>query len=391
MRPVSTEPTVMNSHRREGVALPMVLGAMVLIGVLIAGVLFSSLQEFRTGGNAQHSTRAAAAAEMGLNRVLVEWNTADNNRLKTGDTLRRSFLLTNGGRADVMVTRLPGPFLWAVSEGQAGPSRVDLSARRQFGSLLRFDIPEIGYLGALTARGGVKVGGSAYVSGTDYTISGSTGCPVPKAVAGVALPDTSTALKMPGCSITKSCISGTPAWVQTTAANDTSTYFTYGSTNYWKLAAMANKIIPAGTVIPSVGPVVVSGVCQKSLPYNWGELQRLSPSNACESFFPIIHALGNLQITGGSGQGIMLVDGDLTLSGSFWFSGMVIVRGTLSTSGSGAGILGAVLAANVDLDLTATSTLGNSYVQYSSCSIMQALVNTSPPKQAKDRGWVEVF
>jgi hypothetical protein len=369
----------------------MVLGAMVLIGVLIAGVLFSSLQEFRTGSNAQHSTRAAAAAEMGLNRVLVEWNLADNNRLKLGDTLKRTFMLANGGRSDVMVTRLNGPFLWAVSEGQAGPGRADLSARRQFGSLLRFDIPEVGFLGALTARGGVKVGGSAYVSGTDYTLSGSTGCPVTKAVPGVAMADTSDALKMPGCSVTKTCVSGTPAYVQTAAANDTNTYFTYGSTNYWKLAAMATKVYPTSTTIPSVGPVIAGGVCNKGILNNWGELNRTVPATACESYFPIIHALGDLHITGGKGQGVLLVDGNLTMSGSFWFSGLVIVRGTLATSGSGAGILGAVLAANVSLDESVTSVLGNSYVQYSSCSIMQALVNSSPPKQAKERGWVEVF
>ena len=64
---------------------------------------------------------------------------------------------------------------------------------------------------------------------------------------------------------------------------------------------------------------------------------------------------------------------------------------TARASEARAGILGAVLAANVSLDERATSVLGNSYVQYSSCSIMQALVNSSPPKQAKERGWVEVF
>ena len=369
----------------------MVITAIVLIGILIGGVLFSSIQEFRIGSNTQHQTRAAAAAEFGLNRVVEEWNPTFNSKLKTGDTLRRSYTLSSGGTATVLVTRLPGPFLWAISEGQAGATRVDLSARRQFGCLLRFDTPQVGFLGALTGRGGVKVGGSAYVSGKDYTISGATGCPTMKDVPGVAMVDTSDALKMPGCSVTKTCISGNPAWTETPAAGDTNTYFSYGSTNYWKLAAAANKVFPAGTTIPSAGPVVVGGVCQTNLSTNWGELTRDSPATACEGYFPIIHALGDLQITGGTGQGILLVDGNLKLSGSFWFSGLVIVRGTLSTSGSGAGILGAVMAANVSLDEEATSVLGNSYVQYSSCAISQALNGTAMLKQAKERGWVEVF
>ena len=376
---------------RRGVALPMVITAIVLIGVMIAGVLFSSIQEYRIGSNAQHQTRAAAAAEFGLNRVLVEWNTANNTRMKTGDTLRRSYTLSSGGTATVLVTRLPGPFFWTISEGQAGPTRVDLSARRQFGCLLRFDVAEVGYLGALTGRGGVKVGGSAFVSGKDYTISGATGCPTMKDVPGVAMADTSDALKMPGCTVTKTCISGNPAWVETPAAADTNTYFTYGSTNYWKLAASASKVFAAGTTLTGVGPVVVGGVCQTNLTMNWGELQRTSPATPCEGHFPIIHALGDLHISGGTGQGILLVDGNLTLSGSFWFSGLVIVRGTLKTSGSGAGVLGAVLAANVSLDEEATSVLGNSYVQYSSCAIAQALNGTAMLRPAKERGWAEVF
>lgn len=376
--------------RRTGVALPMTLGAIVLIGVLIASVMFSAIHEFRTGANTQHSTRAAAAAEMGLNRLLVQWDINDNTRLLTGDTLKRTYL-TDGGRASLVVTRLPGPFLWAVSEGQAGPSRVDLSARRQFGTLLRFEVPEIGYLGALTARGGVKVGGSAYVSGTDYTISGSKGCPVPQNVAGVAVADTANAIKLPGCSVTKTCVSGSPAWTQQATANDTSTYFSYGGTNYTQLAAAATRVYPAGTTLTGVGPVVVSNACQRNVSTNWGELTRSNPATPCESLFPIIHAKGNLHISGGKGQGILLVDGDLTMSGSFWFAGVVIVRGTLRTQGSGAGVVGAVMAANIALDEEASSTLGNSYVQWSSCAVQQALINTSPPSQAKERGWVEVF
>jgi hypothetical protein len=229
------------------------------------------------------------------------------------------------------------------------------------------------------------------VSGTDYTISGSTGCPTAKDVAGVAMADTSEALKMSGCSVTKSCINGTPKWVETPKANDTTTYFNYGSTNYTRMAMLATKIFAAGTTIPSVGAVVASGVCQTGVSTNWGELTRSSPATPCESHFPIIHAKGDLHITGGTGQGIMLVDGNLKISGGFWFSGMVIVRGTLSTTGSGAGILGAVMAANISLDEEASSTLGNSFIQYSSCALSQALINTSPVMLAKERGWVEVF
>ncbi len=379
------------NRNREGVALPMVLGALVLIGVLIGGVMFASLQEFRIGGNAQHQTRAATAAEFGLNRMMAEWNPLNNNAMATGDTLKRAFTLSSGGTANVMATRLPGPFFWVVSEGQAGAQRVDLSARRQYGTLMRLDQPQIGFLGALTGRGGVTVGGSAYVSGTDMTGSGWKNCPASANVAGVAIEDTSGA-KTPGCTITKTCISGTPAFLETPAANDTATYFNYGNTNYDQLAATASKVIAGGTTISKVEPVVANGKCSIGLIYNWGDANRANPAGKCESYFPVIHAKGNLHITGGVGQGILLVDGDLQMSGQFWFVGVVVVRGTVRTTGSGAGVFGVLMAANVVLDEDVASTvLGKSYVQYSSCAVAHALSASAMLAPVMERAWIEVF
>jgi hypothetical protein len=381
-----------SNPNRRGVALPMVLGALVLIGVLIGGVMFASLQEFRIGGNAQHQTRAATAAEFGLNRMMSEWNPLNNNAMIAGDTLKRTFTISSGGTANVMVTRLPGPFFWLVSEGQAGAQRVDLSARRQYGSLMRLDQPQIGFLGALTGRGGVTVGGSAYVSGTDMTGSGWKNCPAMTNVPGVAMEDTSGA-KMPGCSVSKTCISGTPAFLETPAADDTTTYFNYGNTNYSQLAAAASKVFPTGTTtLTNIAPVVASSKCSIGVNTNWGDANRASPAGKCESYFPIIHSKGNLHITGGVGQGILLVDGDLQMSGSFWFVGVVVVRGTVRTTGTGAGVFGVLMAANVLLDDDVASTvLGKSYVQYSSCAVAHALSASAMLAPVKERAWIEVF
>ena len=374
---------------RSGVALPMVLGALVLIGVLIAGVMFASLQEFRIGANTQHQARAATAAEFGLNRVIAEWKPTNNMTMLAGDTLKWTYTLSSGGVANVTATRMPGPFYWVVSEGTAGAKRADLSARRQYGAMFRLDQPDVGFLGALTGRGGVTVGGSAYVSGTDMTASGWKGCPPMANVAVVALPDTAGA-KTPGCSVSKTCVSGTPAFLQTPAAKDTMTYFNYGNTNYTKLAATASKIIAPGTTITSMTPTVVGGVCQTQLLNNWGDANRNTPAGKCETYFPVIHALGNIHITGGVGQGILLVDGDLQMSGSSWFVGIVIVRGTLRTTGSGAGVFGVVMAANVELDKDIV-ILGNSYIQYSSCAVANVLAASAMVVPVKERAWIEVF
>jgi hypothetical protein len=379
------------SRARNGMALPMVLGAIVIIGTLIAGVMFVATQDYRVGANSLNETRAAAVAEMGLNRVATDWNFSRNTSMKTGDTLRLTYTDPNGATADVFLTRLNGPFFWAVSEGQMRGNSMQYGARRKFGALLRLDAPDIPFMAALTGRGKVKVGGSALVDGNDHDLGSAYNCP-PSAgnLAGVAMSDTTSGLTLPGCDVAKNCVSGTPKFLQTLAAADTSTYFSYGNSSYAALAAAANKVIPAGVTLANVAPVAVSGVCQTGLMTNWGDPQRLSPAGACEGYLPLIHAQGDLHVTGGFGQGILLVDGDLEMAGQFYWVGVVIVRGTIRSTGTGAHIWGGVMAANVDLDGDQT-VLGNSYIYYSSCALNMVTLSAAYPKLAKQRAWVNLY
>src|SRR5881396_1499641 len=156
----------------KGMALMMSLGAIVIIGVLMGGVLFVSTQDYRIGANTVRSTRAAAAAELGLNRVPVAWDLADNNRMQIGDTLKRAFTAPRGGTATVIITRLGGPFFWVVSEGYAGAMGSQASARRRYGTLFRLDLPQMNFLGAITTQGNTTVNGNVSVNGNDAAPAG---------------------------------------------------------------------------------------------------------------------------------------------------------------------------------------------------------------------------
>src|SRR5207249_5109722 len=91
MYPKRNEAGMRRTLRSEhGMALMMALGAIVIIGVLMGGVLFVTTQDYRVGSNTMRSTRATAAADLGLNRVPVFWNLADNNRMQAGATLKRT-------------------------------------------------------------------------------------------------------------------------------------------------------------------------------------------------------------------------------------------------------------------------------------------------------------
>src|SRR5437773_4191268 len=177
----------------KGMALMMSLGAIVIIGVLMGGVLFVSTQDYRIGANTVRSTRAGAAAELGLNRVAVAWDLADNNRMQIGDTLKRAFTAPRGGTATVIITRLGGPFFWVVSEGYAGAMGSQASARRRYGTLFRLDLPQMNFLGAITTQGNTTVNGNVAVNGNDSLPAGWAGCGPAQNVAGAAISPTTTA------------------------------------------------------------------------------------------------------------------------------------------------------------------------------------------------------
>jgi len=186
-------------------------------------------------------------------------------------------------------------------------------------------------------------------------------------------------------------LNGNPPVLTTPAAGDTNTYFNYGSTNYQSLAAAASLTYPGGTLLTGVGPIAVGTVCQASAnPANWGDPNRATPAGACESYFPTIHVLGDLKVTTGRGQGVLLVDGDFTVAGNFAFTGVVIARGGLKMSGTGNKITGAVMAASVQVD-DDVSLSGNTSLQYSSCALTAALSSSAYPKQAMQRAWVDMY
>jgi hypothetical protein len=113
----------------------------------------------------------------------------------------------------------------------------------------------------------------------------------------------------------------------------------------------------------------VDGECDLSDISNWGDPQ--NPTAPCGGYFPIIYINGSARMqSGGIGQGILLVEGDLDLRGGFEFYGVIIVQGELSTQGAGNRIYGGVMANNAEF--SSQSMTGGSVVQYSSCSLESA-------------------
>jgi hypothetical protein len=260
--------------------------------------------------------------------------------------------------------------------------------------IIRLDVPDIPARGALNMRSVAMdtIGGSGAVSGTDVNPAGWADCPLagPQGPGIVTSDTTKMAIKGTVCS-GFTCVTGSPKREQDPALADTTEFFTFGGINWADLTAMANLTYAAGYSMTggsgatSMGPRVSGGVCDKSSIYNWGDPAR---TTVCANYFPVIWAKGNFNLSGGAGQGILIVDGDLSVSGGATFYGPVLIRGRLLSSGTGAHFVGGVMVGNKNGQPSVI--LGSGAFEFSRCAMITALSAHAKPTVAK-RSWADMY
>ncbi|MDL1975504.1 MAG: pilus assembly PilX N-terminal domain-containing protein [Deltaproteobacteria bacterium] len=81
--------------------------------------------------------------------------------------------------------------------------------------------------------------------------------------------------------------------------------------------------------------------------------------------------LDGLSISSGTSYGLLLVEGDLTLSGGFSWNGLILATGTITLSGGGGSknIMGAIMGQQI------VNINGNVKIKHSSCEVKNALKN----------------
>ena len=365
----------------RGFALAAAIFALVVISALVTGVFFSARQELRLGLNSVTYGRALNAAEAGLNSAAANWSMGTWNSLNEGDSATISGTMPGGtGSYTGTVRRLNTQLFLIRSTGTDNTS----SSQRTLATVARLMLIQMSIEGALTAKGALKVGGSSFIDGRDENPDGwnCTGIPM-DTLPGVTL-GAQGSITYSGCN-DQSCLAGDPK-VRVDSSITDSTFFKYGSLNWTSLTAMATLTLPGGNHSPA--PIGTATTCTTDNS-NWGDPHWPPTVAGCANYFPIIHVTGNFKGTNGYGQGILLIDGDLQVTGNFAFFGPVIVRGSFSTAGTGNHFYGGVMAA--DVDLSQNSVLGNAVVTYSSCAVASALKASSPGRLLRERSWSEVF
>jgi hypothetical protein len=394
----------MRVHQHErGFALIGAVFALVVIATLVAGAFFASMQEDIIGRSTQTFQRAFDAAEAGMATRIVAWPTTSVtlNGLSVGDSATYVDTLPDGkSTVTSYVRRLNTQLFLIRTLGGSGTSS------RMLGAIAKLQLANLNIQASLTTRSSLSIGGSSFIDGRNTNPTG-WGCDaVSNELAGVRTADSNLITTSGGGhSGLAAFIAGTPLIQQDTTVKD-SIFTNFGGLTYWDLAAMAS-ITFNGNVPNSFKPAPVGDAttCDGSNIGNWGEPWRTGGYIVgCINYFPIIHVAGtvtvvngvttvtngtgNLSLSGGRGQGILLVDGDVDVTGGFEFYGPVIAMGHFTSHGTGGHFNGGVMAADVNLELN--TVLGNALVTYSSCTILRALTASANARLIKERRWMDL-
>jgi hypothetical protein len=350
-------------RNRHGFALPMTIMVIVVLTAALTSAFIATASETTTNVAMRGQSRAFMVAQMGLERFLEQPDAL--SLCPTCDTLRTTPSVDTFGRlidADsvyITVTRIrhqSGPTIPAVYFIQARglDKRSKLSGRlanvdaeRSVGMYAQWNVNTMQVLSAWTSLTGLKKQGSSGL------LSGIDECGQMPSIAGTTVGKGDLHY------------SGQPTWAEGNPAIDTM------KTSAQLAADMKidwNAIIN-GTAMPA-------DITVPDQPF-----PNLAWFDADTSRWPIIRIKSANYSLPNRGRGVLIVDGNFTISGSDMWDGVIMVGGKLTSNGnntvagatiSGLSVLlpGNVQASNSEFD-DATANGNKTYV-YSSCKVARA-------------------
>lgn len=379
---------------RRGVALLLVLLAMLVTAALAAGVLAATSTQARASGDSHRASRAGEAAERGVIAAAATWTAESSLTMPVGATSVPLFTnYPDSTFSTAWITRLSRGSFWVSGVGRV-PSTGALPVERRIAALYALHVPEPRLTAAFSVRDSFAIAGAASVDGSDMpppawgALCGASGAPV----AGVAAPDTSRVCDGPCGTPAGSRLVGAPPKLIDSAAALPGTLAQLGPVSWTSLTAHATYVLSGNasvTPMPSLTGGAGGPRCDSTAADNWGDPTRATP---CSNRFVIVHARGDVVVNGGMGQGILLADGDVELRNGAQFFGLIIARDDVAAVTGANRFWGAVIAgdarsANGDFSVIAGATV----VTYSSCAVEMAFLGTAPLRRERLRPWAPVY
>lgn len=377
--------------RRRGIALAIAIMSVVLISAMVAGASYFAMQNGRAADNSRRIVQAASVVEAATADVVHNWTPATYNGLAKGASVGIAATASPQARGTYQgsVTKLSDQtfMIDLTATDSAGSKTRGQGTRQRLATLVRIVPLQLPTTAALTIASQVVFGGgNSIVAGADQVPSGWTGsCPP----AGAAVPGVRA--KAAGDIVgSAGQYTGNPNSLITPGLDSTA-YTRFGNVTYDQLALSATFTLTPGPYSPA--PLVNVGACVTANPTNWGD--GANPAGVCGQFMPIVHigggASSSTTLSSGQGQGMLLVDGDLVVSGTWTYYGILIVKGTFKTTGVGAPkVYGTVLAKAVDFTSTGSGSAA-AVVNFSSCSISRSMNATSRASAARSRSYIRVM
>lgn len=370
------------NRARPGVALVMAVVAMAVLGALVAGVFFTALREQRDGRAAVHRVQALAAAEYGLATALSpdSWRPSWNLTERRGPLFTFAYALGPDVSDTVHLWKLERNDFLLVSSGVAGPSAS--VASRRIALLVTLRVPQLVARSAVIAMHAAVVGDSSLVSGTD-TVPQAWSCPPGDEERPAVIVAEASLVDDAACTIVQ-CITGAPPVSIDSAAAGADMYGRFGTVDRDSIAAAAVQLADDALLSAPAPALDGAGECDATRLSNLGDpLRVFGVESPCADYFPVLHAPGNMRIDGGAGQGVLLVDGNLTIAGGARFSGVVVVGGVFEITELSE-LDGSALASRVVVH-------GGSRARYSSCAVERALRAAAMPVVPEGLAWSDMY
>lgn len=361
------------STRRTGFALPATLLALIVVGALVTGGVYAAMEHDRTSVNAAVGQDAFMAAERGLEDLLGTRNRIyfqdSVGIVGSVDTIGPVPVTINdvAARYTVFVKRLNTRLFLVESEGEVLGGGRYAGSKRRLSELMRITFTYVPKDRAVTTQTALRLRGQSGIHGMDVIPTDWQDCTSQGEKTGVVAKDVS-GIDIKGGGL--GGLYGNPPQAENTKL-DSMSFIQYGDMVLDDLIQVADVNLPSGTY-NGMAPVSSGGICDKSNPMNWGD--PVNTAGDCHFYWPIIHSSGDLHLSGGTGQGILIVEGDLELTGNFEFNGLVFVYGSIRSSGVGNKIVGSanILGSSVNINEIGTTGAGSTNLQLSSCAIERA-------------------
>ncbi|HEY1952832.1 MAG TPA: pilus assembly PilX N-terminal domain-containing protein [Gemmatimonadaceae bacterium] len=333
-----------NTTERRGFAIPIAVLVIAVLTIMVAGGFSLVSAERRSVADQKSQISAFRIAEQGLELFLVrrdslmtaKYGAAGYSHVPgIGDSLR---IPVTGGYADVKLTRLRAPtgsqsgmyVLRSMGTETTGAYAGTPQGVRTVAQYVLWEPAQMQVLAGWTALSGLQKNGAA------GTIGGIDLCGDSAAVAGVVVP------MNPGYT-GKVVEVGNPP-IDSVAPDS--------------VAIDWNGIVNLGAITPTI-----------TLPGGSWPTAALQDT----TYYPIIRVNGDLSLPS-SGQGMLIVTGNLTISGSTTWKGVLLVGGDITSNGNN-GVQGATVSGlNVKLGTYVPSSTANGTKQYNynSCSVAKA-------------------